>query len=79
MRNLIAERLIQSGNFSFPCRHARDGCKFEAARDRLGGHERSCPARPVPCPDGGAPACGREGGMVPLNQVWMININSPSR
>ena len=58
---------------------ARDGCKFEAARDRLGGHERSCPARPVPCPDGGAPACGREGGMVPLNQVWMININSPSR
>ena len=72
MRNLIAERLIQSGNFFFPCRHARDGCRFEAARERLGAHERGCPARPVPCPDGGAAACGREGGTVPLNQVGRV-------
>ena len=75
MRNLIAERLIQSGNFFFPCRHARDGCRFEAARERLGAHERGCPARPVPCPDGGAAACGREGGTVPLNQVGRVEMH----
>ena len=77
MRNLIAERLIQSGNFVFPCRHAKDGCKYEAARERLSAHERNCPARLVQCPDGGAPACGAEGGRVPLNQVstWQFLAN----
>ena len=51
-RNLTAEAIMERLDFEFACANAEDGCEVVEVRSRVEEHERECPYRVVPCPEG---------------------------
>ena len=68
IRALAAEKLIDSVDLEFPCKHA--DCHIRLPKTNLSSHEDKCEKRSVPCPDGG---CNQQ---VPFHTLLRHMANS---